>query len=327
MSTDSWLPDVELLQSGLSSIFGDDVSPIAVLDRYKNMYASTSSSEIVTCQFRDGRELDLFIKYGKLGVDSGLEFKGNIRFEAAVYEHVLQPLPVTSVAYYGTFTDEVNGYTWLVLAYLGDASALNKSPRAYQALSWGARWLGQFHAASEARLASGSFSELKAHTVNYYEGWVHRLHESTRSSHGQNPWLPIICEEFEDSIPKLLSPPQTIVHGEYYPVNILVDGELVYPIDWQTAAIARGELDLACLIEGWGDGDDVRTAIDEYCNARWQQATPSDFAETLSLAQLFWPIRWLVNNPKWPSWTTDGQSRLDAGLEYLHLIGERAGLI
>lgn len=323
MSTNIWLPDRELLQLGLSSILGNDAS---LLGRRKNSYSSTYSSEIVTCRLGNDQELDLFIKYGRPGADSRQDFRGNTAFEAVVYRDVLQPLSLTSATFYGAFTDVDSEYTWLILAYLGEASRLNLSTRANQALGWASRWLGQFHAATELRLASGSYSELRAHTADYYRGWADRVNESTRPFHDQYPWVPDICKRFEDSIPSLIAGPLTVIHGEYYPKNILVDGERIYPIDWQTAAIARGEMDLASLIEGWGDGP-VRTAVEEYCSARWQGATPPDFAHTLTITQLYWPFRWLASNPKWPERTADNQSRLDAGLEYLRLAGERAGLI
>ncbi|MGB3714743.1 MAG: phosphotransferase [Candidatus Promineifilaceae bacterium] len=327
MSTDSWLPDRELLQHGLSTIFGDNASPTTLLERRKNTYTSSFGSEIVTCRLSNGQELELFVKYGRPGADSGQDFWGNTNIEAAVYRDILQPLSLTSATFYGAFTDEIYEYTWLVIAYLGEAYRLNRTPRARQALGWSARWLGQFHAATEVEVSTGSYPQLRAHTADYYCGWVNHVHDSTRPFHGQYPWVPTLCRRFKEDIPMLTATPQTVIHGEYYPMNILVDGERIYPIDWQTAAVARGELDLASLIEGWGDGSIVQTAIEEYCNARWQGATPADFSQILTIAQLYWPFRWLGSDPKWPDWADDDESRLDAGLEYLRLAGERAGLI
>lgn len=327
MSPEHWLPEQSLLLHGLSAIFGDDATPITLLERTNNIYTSTSSSEIVTCRLSDGQIMDLFIKYGKPGADSGQGLRGGIDYEVAVYRDVLQPLSLTSATFFGTLTDETYGYTWLVIANLGEAYRLNRSPRANQAISWSAHWLGQFHAATENRLASGSYLELNAHTADYYRGWARRVHEATGPDHGQYPWLPILCKRFEEVLPILTSSPLAVIHGEYYPMNILVDGERIYPIDWQTAAIARGELDLASLIEGWGEGPDVQEAIETYCIARWQGATPPDFAQILSIAQLYWPFRWLVSNPKWPERTGENQSRLDAGLEVLRQAGKRAELI
>ena len=62
--------------------------------------------------------------------------------------------------------------------------------------------------------------------------------------------------------------------------------------DWESAALAAGELDLAGLTRGW---DDELTAHCErqYCLARWPNGTPDDFPLRLTAAQVFLHLRWL----------------------------------
>jgi hypothetical protein len=323
LSTNNRLPDRETLLNGLAKVLDvRSVDGLVILERRKNIYTSSSNSEIVTCQLGDGQELDLFIKYGRLGEGEWDEFRGSVEFEVAVYRDVLQPLPLTTVKFYGTFTDHVSKYIWLVLAFLGGAYRLNRSPSAIKAIVWSARWLGKFHAAAQDRLTSGVISRLRTHTADYYLSWALRTLEFAGPVKNQYPWLTEICTAYEDVIPLLVSGPHTIIHGEYYPENILVDDARINPVDWQTTAMARGEIDLASLIERWEGEQLVRATIDEYCYARWQGVTPSDFSHTLTIAQLHWQFRWLGNKP---SQTTSPDLRWR--FEQLRIAGENAGLI
>ncbi len=317
------LPDRETLQNGLAKVLGERaVDGIEFLERRRNVYESSFISEIVTCRFGDGQELDLFIKYGRPGEDKWDNFRGNVEFEVAVYRDVLRPLPLTTVTFYGAFTDNVSRYTWLVLAYLGDAYRLNYSPDANKAIVWSATWLGQFHAAAQDGLTSGSIPRLNAHTANYYLSWARRTLEYAEPFKKQYPWLTEICAAYQAVIPLLVSSPHTIIHGEYYPMNILVDGTRINPVDWQTAAIARGEIDLASLIDGWKDEELVQEAIDEYCLARWQGGAQPEFEQTLTVALIHWQFRWLGVKPSLRKFAD-----LSWRFEQLRVLGEKTSLI
>lgn len=49
----------------------------------------------------------------------------------------------------------------------------------------------------------------------------------------------------------MLESPRVIIHGEYYPVNVLFSDEIVLPVDWESTAVAMGEKDSASLSEAW----------------------------------------------------------------------------
>ena len=103
------------------------------------------------------------------------------------------------------------------------------------------------------------------------------------------PWLPELCERCQRRLPALL-PPATIIHGGYQADNILVHGGRNVPIDWESAALAAGEIDLASLTWGWDD-DLVALCEQEYCLARWPDGTPDDFALRLTAARVFLHLR------------------------------------
>ncbi len=118
----------------------------------------------------------------------------------------------------------------------------------------------------------------------------------------------------------MLEPP-AIIHGEYYPNNILFCQGTIYPVDWEAAAVAIGEIDLVSLMEGWPP-EFVRKAKVEYQSARWPAGPPADFERKLETAQLYWLFRWLGDRPDWTH-----QKKALKRFERLRSIGERLGLI
>jgi thiamine kinase-like enzyme len=100
------------------------------------------------------------------------------------------------------------------------------------------------------------------------------------------------AESAVEALNGLLASPLTVIHGEYYSHNILVSRGTIHPIDWESAALAAGEIDLAMLTEKWAE--EVRIACDHaYCIARWPDRRPETITARLQLAQLYVEFRWL----------------------------------
>jgi hypothetical protein len=83
--------------------------------------------------------------------------------------------------------------------------------------------------------------------------------------------------------------PVTLVHGELYPANLLVDREHVVAVDWEMAAVGSGVIDLAALTTGF-DPDRAAAVVDAYggCPAR-----------DLAAARLLLALQWLGWGPDW----------------------------
>jgi thiamine kinase-like enzyme len=113
-----------------------------------------------------------------------------------------------------------------------------------------------------------------------------------------------------------------VIHGEYYPAkNILYAAGIVCPVDWESAAIAAGEIDLAALTEGWS-ADAARECEHQYQRNRWPWGAPADFEQTLGAARLYLAFRWLGEEP--------GETTHERNLcrfDNLRVVGERLGLI
>lgn len=113
----------------------------------------------------------------------------------------------------------------------------------------------------------------------YTDGPVTTLKRKPHSDsylHQRFPWLATLCKRFEDLISSLLAPAPTIIQGEYTPSNVLIRGGIIYPIAWEPAAIALGEIDLGFLIDRWPE-EIVRQCELEYQLIRRPTGSPTNF--------------------------------------------------
>ena len=320
LASDIKLPDRQTLMLGLASIFrsnGYSSSQPTIIDREPHIYTSTYPSEIVTCQLDDGVELRLLCKYSG-GRTTTLWHTGGIDYEAKIYRHVLQPFEGSAPKFYGVYRDPTTGWTWLVLEYLDNCLWVSKIP---DLLSRAARWIGQFHAASEARCQCASMSWLHTYDAEYYLEWPQRTMRFADSLNELFPWLATFCESLKDFVDALLASPATVIHGEFYPSNILVRDGVIYPVDWESAAIAAGEIDIAALTENWG-ADVIEECELEYQRTRWPEGPPVDFRLTLDVARSYWHLRYLGCSSHLKM--SKGNKRR---LEQLRVVAERWGLI
>jgi len=314
-------PDLEILRAVLTSILRGDgalARQLIVLSRQPNIYSSTFDSEIVTCRFNDGGELQLLCKYGFGYADSGKIQRG-VPYEVEVYQQVLRRLPCSTPRFFGSYQDEITGTTWLVLEYLDRSLRVNKIPN-LDAMRVAARWLGQFHAAGEALLSATTFSFLNTYNVDYYQGLTRQTEMYASQLPYHFPWLGKLCESLAAYAAPLLAVRPAIIHGEFYPQNILFRDGIVYPVDWESAALAAGEIDLASLTQRW-PSDLASQWSFEYRRARWPDGPPDDFDAVLGAARLYWSLRWLGD----PEWTVHGNNQWY--FEQLRTEGKRAGLL
>jgi thiamine kinase-like enzyme len=315
MSGSNALPDDQTLAAGLGAILGGGVR---VLSRELNPYASTFPSEVVTCRWPDCSERRLFCKYGAGPHGDVYGHKGGVSYEAAVYERVLRPLEADVPQLHGVWTEKVTRRTWLVCDYLDESDLLHREPAA---LAPAARWIGRFHRRSTAHLRRESLPFLNAYSAEYYLGWARRTLRFAEGLHSRFPWLMGLCKRFEEALALLLAPPLSVIHGEYYPGNILLRKGKIYPVDWESAAVAAGEIDIASLTECWSA--EIAGACEAgYRQARWPQGPPAEFSRRLAAARLYLAFRWLGQRP---DWTTD--ESVVWRFDELRAAGDQLGLL
>ncbi len=321
------LPDLQAITRGLNAALhsGEQTGDaVTILAREPNPHASTYPSEILTCQFAGGREVRMLCKYAAERTQWAYGHRGGVAYEAEVYRQVLGPLAVSAPRFYGLQEDPLSGETWFFLEFMDNSVQVRYSQdRALdrQLMYAAARWLGAFHRVNQSRIPPASLPFLHRHDAEYYLGWAERTSQLAGPLHQRFPWLSSLCERFETVVDGLLEPPAIIIHGEYYPDNILFREGIIYPVDWESTAIGIGEIDFASLTENW-PAKVIERCQSEYLQARWPEEVPAGFARRVDLSSLYWRFRWLGERAEW---TLEEKSRWR--FDHLREIGERLGLI
>lgn len=290
----SW-PDLKSLAAAVQRVaqsFDWGSGAVTVVGREPNIYLSSYLSEIVTCRLDDGRHLLLFCKYSGAGHgDSGYGHWRGVGYEGDVYKYILKESALSAPKFYGACVDEVANSQWLFMEFVEGSERLSESINPV-ALFESARWIAKFHRRLEQPSLATRPAFLHCYDVEYLRGWSRRTLLAAVPLMPDISWLESLCAQFENEVPRLLSAAPTIVHGEFYPKNILVRNGVIYPVDWESAAIAAGEIDIACLTEGWAK-DAVEVCKKEYCNLRWPNGGNKDFNRNFEISRLYVHFRWM----------------------------------
>ena len=301
------LPDSTMLTLRLTAALPRDEyerRPVEILRRTLPPFMCTYPIEVVTCRLPGGRRRRVFIKYQSGQSHHCFGHRGNVSYEAEVYRRILHPLADFRPRYLGMHTDPQTGEVSLFLEYLhGSIRASDivwkRTVRQPRALARAACWIGRFHAQQAKRTDDPSLEFLTRYDAEYYRGWAQRTLEFSRPLHQSFPWLTELCKTDEWFVP-LLNETPTVIHGEFYAKTLLVQNQKVFLVDWESAAIAPGEIDLAALTEGkhWPVRV-VRKCERAYLRARWPEGAPASFRRSLDAARIYLHFRWLGERPDW----------------------------
>ena len=292
------LPDAETLARGLTAVLaGPDVrDSVRIESRTVNPYTSSTASELVTCDLRGVGRFELFCKYGARAPADNHGHRGGLAYEALVHERILGASTKGPPSFHGAFPLS-NTRLALVFDDLPGAGRVSKLPGT-RGLCGAAAWIGHFHASHALDANYDAPEPLLRYDLDYYLGWADRTRRFAALERPEPRWLAGLCSSFARLARLLVEGPLTVIHGEYYPDNVLVRETVVHPVDWQTAAVAAGEIDLAALTERW-----PRVVAEQceraYRSARWAGQTPPSFHETLVAARLYLHFRWLGDRPEW----------------------------
>ncbi len=262
---------------------------VRTVQREENVFASSHPSEVVRCTLESGEALTLLCKIGPSRDQDRWGLVRGLQYEAAVYREVLTEQDPTP-RFYGSWEDPQSGMTWLFLEYLGEGWQLDLGPET--AIVDAAAAIGRLH--REGLQQGRSVSVLNRYDARYYQRCLSESVPRLARWQQRLPAIEPIAVRFEQEFEVLLSAPQTIVHGEFTPHNVVWAQERPYVIDWEEAAIGAGEIDLACLTDDW-DADLVDQATAAYVAARWPDGPPHDFRRALQAARLYWMFRWLAD--------------------------------
>jgi hypothetical protein len=172
------------------------------------------------------------------------------------------------------------------------------------------RWLAGFHARGRSvvryRVACRA-ANLLDHTPALLHGWFERASRfaEARVETTRKRLLDGLARPFRAAVEHVAELPRTLIHGDFYPSNILLgEGEeapTVHPVDWELAGHGPGLLDLAALISGdWSEPVPTRIAT------AYRSALPADerpdpiaFARGVHACRLIVAVQWLGWSPEW----------------------------
>ena len=306
------------LEEELCRFFGRRLR-IATLERRISEYCSSYIIEELDVTFEDGMTLQLIFKdlsKAALLTNAGYikpTFFYNPLREIDTYRRVLSQHKLGTAACFGAFVDPEEKLYWLFLErvrpvllwQMGDMDIWSET----------ARWLAGMHSylVRETEIRE---SQHLAHLIKYderfYRRWIDRavqfIREGDTSPEREATtdieWL---AARYDRVIAHMLSLPVTVIHGEFFASNILLDiGHhhfRICPVDWEMAAVAPGLVDLAGLTSGSWTATQKNTMARAYYDAL-PDTSPEKcgwrrFLINLEYCRLHQAVQWLGWAPGW----------------------------
>jgi fructose-specific component phosphotransferase system IIB-like protein len=273
------------LEARLRDVLGVSVRAV---HRANNGRSSSARSEIVVVT-SDAGPHDLFVKYGNDSVDPWSGRARGVPREISVYEHIVAPWGGIAPRYFGSWV-EPSGSA-IVVEFVTGAKRSNDDRRVVVA----AAALGSWHARCAPLVVNGRRTEeLNDFGPGITTAIGERLAEVLDARGATVLVLERVLGRLERIAECLADAEVTLVHGESYPSNVLIAGSDCYLVDWETAGIGCGELDLAALTAGGWAASTIDACDDAYAAARWAQGEPPGFrsalvaARVLVLSELVW---------------------------------------
>ena len=292
-------PEKKLQLPQLEEMINRVHSPRFVINwvsRRNFVYSSTSPAQIIHCRLNNHESVYLFCKYAGNHTQFSFGHRGGVDYENGIYKSILRNAALSSPIYYGFWNSGKQSKSCLVIGYLKNGTLL-KDSRDPEDFGKAAAWIGQFHKMHEAKQQPS----IKVYDRSYYLIWLKGMENLLHTLKRKYSWLPSVCYYFMENLYLLTDGPQTIIHGEYYTKNIMVQKGSIYPIDWESTAIGPGETDLVSMIEDW-DEKRRSIAVKNYIQARWDNGhfNKAEFEKKILLVRIYFFLRWTAeyNDPE-----------------------------
>jgi len=239
-------------------------------------------------------------------------FLYNFHREAEVYRTILTPSGLSTPTFYGAMVDPIGERSWLFLERVTGRELYQNGD--FDMWKTAACWLADVHHrfAQPGSLICSQRAVLLQYDDAYFGRWMHRV--ETFAERGAVTWskesqrdLMRLAKRYEVVVEQLTSLPKTLLHGEFYASNVLLQSTenrtRVCPVDWETAGIGPGLIDLAALVAGAWQEEEKR----ELALAYWSTMVSHDreglpvgaFLRTLDFCRLHLSIQWLGWSPEW----------------------------
>ena len=289
------------------------------VERRMSQYCSSYMLEELDVTLDDGVELALLLKdlspnslFGR-AIEVKPDFIYEPRREIETYRRILSRYWIGAPQYYGSVVEPENARYWLLMERLAPTMLWQTDDFA----TWTgvAGWLAEMHA-ELAKVHRDAAEERAVHLMQYdqkfYWRWMRRARDfvtagdTTKERHAAKSiqWL---ASRFESAVERLSALPLTVIHGEFFASNVLLNADPDYfrvsPVDWELAAVAPGQIDVAALSAGnWTLAQKEAMAL-AYFEAMPEsgllQPDRATFLMDMECCRLHYAVQWLGWSPGW----------------------------
>jgi hypothetical protein len=306
------------LQRVMMSYFGERQA-ITNLRHSRSVYASSCNIENLEFQLGSRRRLSLVLKdlspTALVCEAQGVRprFLYDPLREIEIYRQVLVPQRFGTPVFYGSVQRPKSQQYWLLLEQVN--GPLLWQVGEFETWRNAARWLAKFHCEFDRTLGP-SRQVRPRHLLQYdrrlFALWLTRAVDFLRTKcpgdlRGLWRRFTRLTDTYDRVISRLLQLPRTLIHGEFYPSNILVRRmkrkQQICPIDWELAAIGPGLIDLAALTSGDWSPECKKALVAAYREALeplngWPPQLP-ELLEAVDYCQLHLCVQWLGWAAEW----------------------------
>lgn len=281
------------LRAGLEAALAETGHPPpARIARRPFEYRTSFPIEALDVTLPDGTELRMLFK--QLGWDTldGLtraakpEFLHDPLREPTVYSSLLEHAQLGTPRFFGSVPERSWLFVELVdgveLYQVGDLGLWQETAR------WLARMHERFAPDVDRHRAAG---RLLDYDHAYYRRWIDRARgfaDAYEDATERQQTLAWLAERYDSAIEELTALPTTVIHGELYASNVLVDARgnapRICPVDWELAAVGPGLVDLAALVSGGWSDEDRQAIVSAYGDVPGRD---------LGLCRLHLAVQWL----------------------------------
>lgn len=328
------------LEAVLRQAFGA-ARTIASVDRRPAVYRSSFALEELTVKLDNGLTLPLIFKdvsrqaLSVAGKEAKPAFLYDPLREIETYRQILAAHLPDAARCYGAVVDVEQVRYWLFLEHAPGAPLFEVGLPIWQHV---ARWLAQMHKhfaqpAVLDELTAANY--LLRYDQAFYWRWPRRAQAFLRQMQPAPPAATLalidqLVAGYGQVVEGLLALPVTLLHGEFYAANVLVQAPTnalrVCPVDWEMAALGPGVIDLAALIAGqWTEAEKHSMALAYYAtlvaDQNWRPNL-EDFLWTLDCCRLHIAFQWLGWSMAWTPPAHQAQNWLG---EIVQIVTKRKG--
>ena len=337
LDLESIIPGDELraaLEAMLSEHFSRTVR-VRLLARRVSEYCSSFMLEELDVTLDDGATLALLLK----DLSPGSLFGGAVKIKPAftydplreieTYRRILARHEVGTPRCFGAVIEPQCERYWLLLERV--APDLLWQQGEFETWTRVAAWLAGMHARFQKSIGDDGAAHLLHYDREFYWRWMRRAEEfvcegdkeTAQHSAKAVKWL---ATRHEFVVGRLCALPHTIIHGEFFASNVLIDpnSDRVCPVDWELAAVGPGLVDVAGLSAGnWTREQKQAMALayyDAMPEAGLTQPSREDFLTDIECARLHQAVQWLGWSPGWTPPPEHAQNWLREALDSAHAL-------